>query len=267
MDNRKKRKSEAIVDSDDGTNLLPPPSPRRRITSKRPALPDQNTWMLQQKKALLVKGLKEINTAQQEFLRSNPVFSDPSKKSSPSTAMLHFAAEWKRQVNDLKAHYGRIPGIMVTMGMDDANQMGSKEISEAENRRSNYPPTANAFLRNRIVQVAAGGLHTVALQEDGQVYTFGASDEGTLGREPAGTSFEDHEQYTPTKVTGFGLSKHAQSREVDENEVSNEDDTIISVAAGDSHCLYLTIRGNVYMNGMVRSTTCSLDHRIARSLV
>ena len=32
------------------------------------------------------------------------------------------------------------------------------------------------------VDVAAGGMHTVALDSEGRVWTFGCNDEGSLGR-------------------------------------------------------------------------------------
>ena len=35
----------------------------------------------------------------------------------------------------------------------------------------------------QIVQVAAGGMHSVALTAEGEVYTCGVNDEGALGRE------------------------------------------------------------------------------------
>lgn len=34
----------------------------------------------------------------------------------------------------------------------------------------------------QILQVACGGMHTVVLTEDGQVYSWGVNDEGALGR-------------------------------------------------------------------------------------
>ena len=39
----------------------------------------------------------------------------------------------------------------------------------------------------RVVQVACGGMHTVALAEDGSVHTWGVNDEGALGRPSAGS--------------------------------------------------------------------------------
>ncbi len=35
----------------------------------------------------------------------------------------------------------------------------------------------------KVIQVAAGGMHSVALTADGDVFTTGVNDEGALGRE------------------------------------------------------------------------------------
>ena len=38
--------------------------------------------------------------------------------------------------------------------------------------------------------VRAGGMHTVALSDEGKVFTWGCNDEGALGREVAGMEEE-----------------------------------------------------------------------------
>lgn len=35
----------------------------------------------------------------------------------------------------------------------------------------------------QVLQIACGGMHTVALTEDGQIFSWGVNDEGALGRE------------------------------------------------------------------------------------
>ena len=42
-------------------------------------------------------------------------------------------------------------------------------------------------------QVACGGMHTVALDRDGQLWTWGVNDEGALGRKSQGSCWEDEE--------------------------------------------------------------------------
>jgi regulator of chromosome condensation len=36
---------------------------------------------------------------------------------------------------------------------------------------------------NRILKIVCGGMHTVALSNQGKVYTWGCNDDGALGRE------------------------------------------------------------------------------------
>lgn len=42
----------------------------------------------------------------------------------------------------------------------------------------------------KLLSVVCGGMHTVALAEDGSVYTWGVNDEGALGRPTSGTAWE-----------------------------------------------------------------------------
>ncbi len=35
----------------------------------------------------------------------------------------------------------------------------------------------------QVLQIACGGMHTVALLEDGRIFSWGVNDEGALGRE------------------------------------------------------------------------------------
>jgi alpha-tubulin suppressor-like RCC1 family protein len=44
---------------------------------------------------------------------------------------------------------------------------------------------------HQFVQVACGGMHTVALDTEGCIWTWGVNDEGALGRKTGGTAWED----------------------------------------------------------------------------
>merc|ERR1712035_69131 len=86
-------------------------------------------------------------------------------------------------------------------------------------------------LPEKIVQVAAGGMHTVCLSDTGHVYTFGCNDEGALGRDTTGMTSE----MVPGKVA--------------------LEDKVILVSAGDSHTAALTDDGTVYIWGAFRDNT------------
>uniref|UniRef100_A0A2C9JH32 RCC1-like domain-containing protein n=2 Tax=Biomphalaria glabrata TaxID=6526 RepID=A0A2C9JH32_BIOGL len=118
--------------------------------------------------------------------------------------------------------HGSVQGIVLTCGTGDVGQLGlGEDITER---------TRLAFvdIPDPVVQVCAGGMHTVCLTSTGQVYTFGCNDEGALGRD---TSVEGSET-KPGKV--------------------NLPAPIVMVTAGDSHSAALTDDGRVYAWGNFR---------------
>jgi len=59
----------------------------------------------------------------------------------------------------------------------------------------------------RVLAVACGGMHTVALAEDGCVYTWGVNDEGALGRPTSGTAWESEPDSNKEDSTVPGLAR------------------------------------------------------------
>lgn len=78
-----------------------------------------------------------------------------------------------------------------------------------------------------VTDICAGGMHTVCLTEDGNVYTFGCDDEGALGREA-----DDENSFEPGQVVLPGL--------------------VVQVTAGDSHSAALLEDGRVFAWGSFR---------------
>ena len=74
-------------------------------------------------------------------------------------------------------------------------------------------------------------MHTVVLDKEGAVWTFGCNDEGSLGR----TVEEEEECFTPGKV------------ELPEK--------IVQISAGDSHTAALTETGQVWLWGTFRDSS------------
>lgn len=110
------------------------------------------------------------------------------------------------------------PGVVLVLGQGDVGQLGLGEDVMQRKKPGLVP------LPEKIVQVTAGGMHTVCLSESGHVYTFGCNDEGALGRcGPEGV---------PGKV------------ELEEK--------VVQVSAGDSHTVALTDDGSVYIWGSFR---------------
>ena len=46
-----------------------------------------------------------------------------------------------------------------------------------------YPRIVSSLADKKVVLIACGGLHNAVVTQQGQVYTWGCADEGSLGRE------------------------------------------------------------------------------------
>ncbi|XP_057689269.1 regulator of chromosome condensation [Corythoichthys intestinalis] len=118
--------------------------------------------------------------------------------------------------------HGKEAGHVLVLGQGDVGQLGlGEEISQRKK-------PALLTLPEKIVQVTAGGMHTVCLSETGVVYTFGCNDEGALGRDTK----EEGSEMSPDKVV--------------------LPEKIVQVSAGDSHTAALTEEGIVYVWGSFR---------------
>ncbi|KFM66928.1 Regulator of chromosome condensation, partial [Stegodyphus mimosarum] len=116
-----------------------------------------------------------------------------------------------------------ISGKVFVIGENDVGQLGLGEDIEVKKR-----PTV-LELSQSVIDVAAGGMHSVCLTESGEVITFGCNDEGALGR----ITTEEGSEYIPSKV------------EIPER--------VIQISAGDSHSAALAESGQVYIWGNFRS--------------
>jgi alpha-tubulin suppressor-like RCC1 family protein len=76
----------------------------------------------------------------------------------------------------------------------------------------------------RFIAISAGGFHSLALDRQGQVYSFGFGKRGQLGH------MDEENQFTPTMIEGFNQP-------------------IIAISAGFSHSLVLDSRGRVFAFG------------------
>jgi regulator of chromosome condensation len=80
---------------------------------------------------------------------------------------------------------GVTPGYCFTLGTNGFGALGLGE-DVVEKFRAAHVDVAG----KRLLGVACGGMHTVALAEDGSIYTWGVNDEGALGRPTSGTAWE-----------------------------------------------------------------------------
>jgi hypothetical protein len=141
--------------------------------------------------------------------------------------------------------YGGMAGDVMSFGSDDFHQLGRTDNFRAgDDRESKCPPGLVESLKDfEVVRVESGGLHSVAINANGDVYSWGNGD--CLGREstdPPGSENEGFMQYKPMLVTRFIARKGKW-----------HDRTIVAIAAGDQHTLYLSSIGDVFMTGAYKN--------------
>lgn len=127
-----------------------------------------------------------------------------------------------------KLHLKRDEGSILVFGNGDCGQLGLG-LDVLEKSR----PAAITEL-NDIIEVAAGGMHTVCITSDYKVKTFGCNDEGALGRDTS----EEGSEAKPGEVDLPGK--------------------VVQVSAGDSHTSALLETGEVYVWGTFRDTHGSM---------
>lgn len=114
-------------------------------------------------------------------------------------------------------------GAVLVVGENDVGQLGLKNV-ETKKRPAELP------LDVPIVEIAAGGMHSVCLSANGEVYTFGCNDEGALGRPQT----DDDSEVYPAAV--------------------NLPEEMVMISAGDSHTAALSVTGKVYLWGNFRNS-------------
>ncbi|KAJ0170438.1 hypothetical protein K1T71_013809 [Dendrolimus kikuchii] len=120
-------------------------------------------------------------------------------------------------------------GRVLTCGQGDVGQLG---LGESILETSKFKHVT--ALGDKVVDVCAGGMHTVALDCNGKVWTYGCNDEGALGRTTSG----EKDEGTPKTVS---LPSKA-----------------VLVTAGDSHSAALMENGDVYAWGAFRDSHGSM---------
>ncbi|KAK9513559.1 hypothetical protein VZT92_027085 [Zoarces viviparus] len=148
----------------------------------------------------------------------------PAKKTATKRKSDPIAGDDKdpKKVKVSHRSHGKEAGQVLVLGQGDVGQLGLGETIIERKK------PALLSLPEKIVQVVAGGMHTVCVGETGHVYTFGCNDEGALGRDTA----EEGSEMVPGKVT--------------------LEEKVVQVSAGDSHTAALTEDGTVYIWGSFR---------------
>ncbi|PWY69812.1 Ran exchange factor Prp20/Pim1 [Aspergillus sclerotioniger CBS 115572] len=109
-----------------------------------------------------------------------------------------------------------------------------------------------------VVQVAAGGMHCVALTSDNKILTWGVNDQGALGRDTTWDGGykeinEDSNESDSDSDYDLALNPYESIPTAIPSEAFPEGTIFVEVAAGDSSSFALTDDGQVYGWGTFRS--------------
>ena len=131
-----------------------------------------------------------------------------------------------RRVNSSQLSIPTIPqksGSLLACGQNDVGQLGMNPEDVSEKSR---PAIVTEV--SEIVDVKAGGMHSLCLTKSGEIWSFGCNDEGALGR----NTEEEGSETKPKKIELPGKA--------------------VKISAGDSHSACLLEDGRVFAWGSFR---------------
>lgn len=131
-----------------------------------------------------------------------------------------------RRVNSAQLPIPTIPqkcGSLLACGQNDVGQLGMNPEEVSEKSRP-----AMVTEVSEIVDVKAGGMHSLCLTISGEIWSFGCNDEGALGR----NTEEEGSETKPKKIELPGKA--------------------VKISAGDSHSACLLDDGRVFAWGSFR---------------
>lgn len=181
-------------------------------------------------------------------------------KTKPPVFFLEACQEYQREAAALRERYCLTYGEVMTFGNGDMGQLGIADRDGDAVSEVLRPRAVKALRNQKVVDLSLGGLHSVAVLENGELYTWGGNDEGQLGQYlfenlegvSAPVSCPDFVEQidtavVPAKVTGFVPSKSSATYPSD--YVAGTDEAILMASSGDCHTICLSTSGNVYLFG------------------
>ncbi|KAL7491490.1 hypothetical protein ACHAWT_000821 [Skeletonema menzelii] len=233
--------------SPDGPDRLLPSSSSGATTTNRSSRAAPASKNRNERERIYREKIAELNYNAAEFAKSKLESGDISNDGFYT----NFANRYITEAAKLARQYKRGHGDVAVCGSGECGQLGSGE-SILDSRKLKVL----ASLRNQdINQIAAGGLHNLALDENGKVYAWGCSDEGSLGvLEP------NEEGFLPSVVTGFFPSQYGPNGTNGLLDASGKllpfeqrpEANIVQVFAGNTQSLAICSEGNVYSWGSMK---------------
>lgn len=233
-----KRKGRNDVDDYDNNRVISTPEKRRSDSQRkqrkedyiRPEMKDiYDSRMLTLHRGVL-KRAEELKV-QVEAEDPNDSYEErPMDFTDINNMMYHY----KNSGKIYKQRYLRRPGGIMVFGMGDCGQLNLpiKDLSDGCITK----PFVLKEIPQNMTLVASGGLHNVAVASNGDLYSWGCDDDGTLGT--CGTS-EDELIMKVNRLTQILPSLDSAHTNI----------KIQSVAAGDVHNLALTDTGKLFFFG------------------
>lgn len=115
-------------------------------------------------------------------------------------------------------------GLLYTVGSNSDGQLG---ISNSDVELKNAPVLVEGFVSSKVKKISAGGYHSTAILNSGELYTWGSGAKGALG---LATGLHE---FTPSHVDFSQITANF----------------ITEVSAGHSHTLCIDETGIVYVFG------------------
>jgi regulator of chromosome condensation len=134
------------------------------------------------------KVVSNISVKKREFLDHifalNTKFYDWFKseyQGDSSSDMTEGIKDYISFVSELEDRYLRTYGEVMTFGSGDCGQL-AHGVDSDEDLMVRFPRVVFSLRDKRVSSISCGGLHNAVCTEDGLVYTWGCSDDGSLGR-------------------------------------------------------------------------------------
>lgn len=135
-------------------------------------------------------------------------------------------------------------GEVLSCGHGEHGRLGTGDLGNVET-----PQTVETLLQDNIVQIAAGGSHSLVLSDTGKIYAWGKNDSGQLGIKDTMIDMNSLEPY-PLALPSNAFLLPSISTSVSTNSESLEvPDEPIWISARGKRSLCVTKSGDLYMWG------------------
>lgn len=166
------------------------------------------------KKLEFIKHIKELNASFRSWFQEQIQQDFKANLSNAVQDYIDYASQ-------LESRYLRQYGECLTFGSGDCAQLGHG-TDEDEDLMVKFPRIVFPLRDKKVCGISCGGLHNAVWTEQGHCYTWGCSDEGSLGRVG--------DETTPLLVQGL----------------VDADEFIINVACGDGQTIAVGTSGRVW---------------------